>query len=120
MKILIANLGSTSFKYRLFDMSDSNAAQLASGGFERVTDYTSCIEEMLESLVGEGHLQSGEEIDAVGFKTVLGKDLSGCVTADARVLEALFLGVLFEEARLHSAVLRSRVPKKVLGIAGRK
>ncbi|HBR93693.1 MAG TPA: acetate kinase, partial [Opitutae bacterium] len=89
MKILIANLGSTSFKYRLFDMSDSNAAQLASGGFERVTDYTSCIEEMLESLVGEGHLQSGEEIDAVGFKTVLGKDLSGCVTADARVLEAL-------------------------------
>ncbi|MGZ0710299.1 acetate/propionate family kinase [Coraliomargarita sp. W4R53] len=89
MKILIANLGSTSFKYRLFDMDESNAAQLASGGFERVTDYTSCIEEMLESLVGEGHLQSGEEIDAVGFKTVLGKDLSGCVTADARVLEAL-------------------------------
>ncbi|MDQ8194563.1 acetate/propionate family kinase [Coraliomargarita sp. SDUM461004] len=89
MKILIANLGSTSFKYRLFDMDDSNAAQLASGGYERVTDYTSCIEAMLETLVGEGHLQSGEEIDAVGFKTVLGKDLSGCVTADARVLEAL-------------------------------
>ncbi|MBC8190213.1 MAG: acetate/propionate family kinase [Puniceicoccaceae bacterium] len=89
MKILIANLGSTSFKYRLFDMDADNAAQLASGGFERVTNYTSCIEEMLESLVGEGHLQSGEEIDAVGFKTVLGKDLSGCVEADAHVLEAL-------------------------------
>ena len=89
MKILIANLGSTSFKYRLFDMGVDNAAQLASGGFERVTDYTSCIEEMLESLVGEGHLQSGEEIDAVGFKTVLGKDLSGCVEADAHVLDAL-------------------------------
>lgn len=89
MKILIANLGSTSFKYRLFDMDESSAAQLASGGFERVTDYTSCIEEMLETLVGEKHLQSGEEIDAVGFKTVLGKDLSGCVEADARVLEAL-------------------------------
>jgi acetate kinase len=89
MKILIANLGSTSFKYRLFDMCNDNAVQLASGGFERVTDYTSCIEEMLERLVGEGHLQSGEEIDAVGFKTVLGKDLSGCVSADARVLEAL-------------------------------
>jgi acetate kinase len=89
MKILIANLGSTSFKYRLFDMSDDKAAELASGGFERVSDYTSCIEEMLESLVWEGYLQSGEEIDAVGFKTVLGKDLSGCVEADARVLEAL-------------------------------
>jgi acetate kinase len=89
MKILIANLGSTSFKYRLFDMGADDAVQLASGGFERVTDYTSCIEEMLESLVGEGHLQSGDAIDAVGFKTVLGKDLSGCVIADARVLEAL-------------------------------
>jgi acetate kinase len=89
MKILIANLGSTSFKYRLFDMSELSAAELASGGFERVTEYTGCIEAMLESLVGEGHLQSGEEIDAVGFKTVLGKDLSGCVEADSRVLEAL-------------------------------
>lgn len=89
MKILIANLGSTSFKYRLFEMSDTVANQLADGGFERVTEYTPCIEQMLESLVGEGHLQSGEDLDAVGFKTVLGKDLSGCVTADERVLEAL-------------------------------
>ena len=89
MKILIANLGSTSFKYRLFEMSDTVATLLANGGFERVTEYTACIEEMLESLVGEGHLESGQDLDAVGFKTVLGKDLSGCVTADERVLEAL-------------------------------
>lgn len=89
MKILIANLGSTSFKYRLFEMSDTDAALLAKGGFERVTEYTPCIEEMLEALVGEGHLLSGEDLDAVGFKTVLGKDLSGCVKADERVLEAL-------------------------------
>ena len=89
MKILIANLGSTSFKYRLFEMSDTVATLLANGGFERVTEYTACIEEMLGSLVGEGHLQSGQDLDAVGFKTVLGKDLSGCVTADERVLEAL-------------------------------
>ncbi|MEN8743354.1 MAG: acetate kinase, partial [Lentimonas sp.] len=54
-----------------------------------VTEYTPCIEEMLGALVGEGHLQSGEDLDAVGFKTVLGKDLSGCVKADDRVLEAL-------------------------------
>jgi len=70
-------------------MSDTDAALLAKGGFERVTEYTPCIEEMLETLVGEGHLQSGEDLDAVGFKTVLGKDLSGCVKADERVLEAL-------------------------------
>ena len=58
MKILIANLGSTSFKYRLFDMDADSAVQLASGGFERVTDYTACIEEMLE---GELTSQLGYE-----------------------------------------------------------
>ncbi|MGB0745017.1 MAG: acetate/propionate family kinase, partial [Opitutales bacterium] len=45
--------------------------------------------EMLETLIAEGHLVSGEDLDAVGFKTVLGKDLSGCVEADERVLAAL-------------------------------
>ena len=34
MKVLVANLGSTSFKYRLFDMS--NESQLARGGIERI------------------------------------------------------------------------------------
>ena len=34
MKVLVANLGSTSFKYRLFDMEDER--QLARGGTERI------------------------------------------------------------------------------------
>ena len=34
MKILVANLGRTSFKYRLFDMADER--QLARGGVERI------------------------------------------------------------------------------------
>lgn len=89
MKILVANLGSTSFKYRLFRMSDTVADLLASGSFERVTEYTPCIESMLDSLIAEGHLDRGEDLDAVGFKTVLGKDLSGCVPADDRVMAAL-------------------------------
>ncbi len=89
MKILIANLGSTSFKYRFFDMDGEEAALLADGGFERVTDYAWCIESMLETLQTGGHLTSKEEIEAIGFKTVLGKGLSGCVEADDRVLEAL-------------------------------
>lgn len=89
MKVLVANLGSTSFKYRLFDMTGEGASMLASGGFERVTEYTPCIDEMLESLVADGHLVSADELDAVGFKTVLGKDLSGCVDADEQVLAAL-------------------------------
>ena len=89
MKILIANLGSTSFKYRLYDIDATSANMLAKGGFERVTQYTPCIEEMLETLISDGYLKSGDDLDAVGFKTVLGKDLSGCVEADERVLEAL-------------------------------
>ncbi len=89
MKILVANLGSTSFKYRLFDIDDTQASLLANGGFERVTDYTQCIESMLQGLSDDGHLDTGEDLDAVGFKTVLGKDLSGCVEANDRVLEAL-------------------------------
>jgi acetate kinase len=89
VKILVANLGSTSFKYRLIDMGDVEATELASGGYERVSDYTECIGDMLNNLIGEGHLQSAEDIDAIGFKTVLGKDLSGCVEADEQVLDAL-------------------------------
>src|ERR1700758_1955313 len=34
MKVLVANLGSTSFKYRLFDMADERV--LARGGVERI------------------------------------------------------------------------------------
>src|SRR5438128_10886539 len=34
VKILVANLGSTSFKYRLFDMADEKV--LARGGVERI------------------------------------------------------------------------------------
>ncbi len=89
MKVLVANLGSTSFKYRLFDMSEGAASMLTSGGFERVTEYTPCIDEMLAKLVDDGHLASADELEAVGFKTVLGKDLSGCVDADEHVLAAL-------------------------------
>jgi acetate kinase len=56
---------------------------------ERVTDHGAAIQESLEGLVSEGHLDSVEDLDAVGFKTVIGKDLSGCVPADDRCLKAL-------------------------------
>ena len=41
MKILVANLGSTSFKYRLFDMSDER--QLARGGIERIGAFVASL-----------------------------------------------------------------------------
>ena len=89
MKILVANLGSTSFKYRLFDMDETHAEVLTKGGYERVTDHSEVVADCLAGLTDDGHLSSIDELDAVGFKTVLGRDLSGCVLADDRVLEAL-------------------------------
>ena len=41
MKILIANLGSTSVKYRLFDFSSGEGVLLVKGGIERVNDPVS-------------------------------------------------------------------------------
>jgi acetate kinase len=90
MRILIANLGSTSFKYRLYRIdAGGDEVVVASGGFERVSAYADTIEQALAELVEQGHLASTDEIDAVGFKTVLGRNLSGCVDADERVIEAL-------------------------------
>ena len=54
MKILIANIGSTSFKYRLLDMTTE--ATLAKGGFERVTDYGDAIEKALAEMKASGAL----------------------------------------------------------------
>jgi len=89
MHILIANLGSTSFKYRLFRMDQDGAEVLAHGGYERVTDHAVVIEDALATLQRDGIIQSPGDIQAVGFKTVLGKDLSGCVIADQSVIDAL-------------------------------
>ena len=89
MLVLIAHLGSTSFKYRLYRMDQSGQEVLAKGGFERVSDYAAVIDEALANLQTEGVISSADEIDAVGFKTVLGKDLSGCVIADDICVKAL-------------------------------
>lgn len=89
MKILVANLGSTSFKYRLFQLDGGEERMLAKGGYERVEDFAPVIEDCLATLKKDGHLNNEGDLDAVGFKTVLGKDLSGCVEADEQVLQAL-------------------------------
>ncbi|MGE9292640.1 MAG: acetate kinase, partial [Puniceicoccales bacterium] len=89
MKILVSNLGSTSFKYRLFELDGVAETLLAKGGYERVEDFGPVIEDCIKNLEAEGHLTGADDLDAVGFKTVLGKDLSGCVEADEKVLAAL-------------------------------
>jgi acetate kinase len=89
MKILVANIGSTSLKWRLFDFSNNAERMLHKGGFERVTDYHKAIEDCLGELKKANAISDESEINAVGFKTVIAKDVTGCVRLDERVLQAM-------------------------------
>jgi acetate kinase len=98
MNILVANLGSTSLKFRLFRFDPSTglgtgsagaATLLAKGGYERVTDYGQAIDDCLAELRTAGHVCSAADLHGVGFKTVLGRNLTGCVRADERAIAAL-------------------------------
>ncbi|MGE9291380.1 MAG: acetate kinase, partial [Puniceicoccales bacterium] len=89
MLIFVANLGSTSFKYSLFSMKGDVPELLARDGYERVTDHGEAIEDSLAKLKADGIIQSSEDIRGVGFKTVLGGEVTGCIAADDVCLKAL-------------------------------
>ncbi len=89
MKILVANLGSTSLKYRLFEFSGERATPLHKGGFERVTDYAAAIDDCLADLRDSGALSGEGDLAAVAFKTIMAENLSGCVRVDDKVLRAM-------------------------------
>ncbi len=89
MKILVANLGSTSLKWRLFDFSDGRERMLHKGGLERVSDYPGAISNCLEQLRQAGHIQRETDLAAVGFKTIMARGVNGCVRLDERVLKAM-------------------------------
>jgi acetate kinase len=89
MKILVANIGSTSLKWRLFDFSNNVERLLHKGGFERVTDYSQAIDDCLAELKRANAIASESELSAVGFKTVIAKNVTGCVRLDERVLRAM-------------------------------
>lgn len=103
MKVLAANVGSTSLKFKLFEMPEETAlceakiervgsrdkaifayGSLVTGKHYRlegqcIPDYTTGIRMFLEALVsGEyGVIKSVGEIDRIGFKTVLSKGFYG-------------------------------------------
>jgi acetate kinase len=89
VKILVANIGSTSLKWRLFDFSNNAERLLHKGGFERVTDYPKAIEDCLAELKKANAIANENELSAVGFKTVIAKNVTGCVRLDERVLQAM-------------------------------
>jgi acetate kinase len=111
MKILVANLGSTSFKYRLFDMADERV--IARGGVERigspesrcfleangrreettlaVKDHAVAVRLCLEHLSDPKRacLKDPSELAAIGFKAVHARNLSGVRRVDEQVLQAM-------------------------------
>jgi acetate kinase len=89
VKILVANLGSTSLKWRLFDFSNGQELLLHKGGFERVADYPKAIDDCLAQLKQTGHIQKEGDLAAVGFKTIMARGVNGCVRLDERVVQAM-------------------------------
>ncbi len=89
MKILVANLGSTSLKWRLFDFSNGGERLLHKGGFERVTDHPKAIGDCLQQLKAGGHIESERDLAAVGFKTIMARGVNGCVRLDENVVKAM-------------------------------
>ncbi len=89
MKILVANLGSTSLKWRLFDFPGGREAVLHKGGLERVTDYAQAVEQCLAQLRESGAIAAEAELAAVGFKTIIARGVDGCVRLDEGVLAAM-------------------------------
>lgn len=111
MKILVANLGSTSFKYRLFDMTSERV--LARGGVERIgSDNARCYVDVAgrreeETLEARDHavavrlclkqladprvqaLRDPGELAAIGFKAVHAQGMTGVQRVDERVLAAM-------------------------------
>lgn len=109
MKVLVANIGSTSFKYRLFDMSDESV--LARGGVERIgsaqskcfvqaggqreeltvvaKDHAVAVRLCLQQLTDKNCLASPKELAAIGFKAVHAKGITGVQRVDEALLAAM-------------------------------
>ncbi len=112
MKILVVNVGSTSLKFRLFDMKDETVA--AVGKVERVGSTKSpvsyqlgsqprreeeiecpnqrvAIQHVLKILThpSEGVLSALDQLDAVGFKPVHAKNIAESVIVTNEVIRAM-------------------------------
>ncbi len=111
--ILVANLGSTSFKYRLFDLDDPAEPVLARGAIERIgsanarivarsdkgeremvqpiADHGDAVQLCLDLLVDPelGVLRDESEVSAIGFKAVHARNLTGVHLVSEPVLEAM-------------------------------
>jgi acetate kinase len=95
LKVLIPNIGSTSFKYRLIEVPGDRV--LAEGRIERIgqpggecPDYPTALRKCIATLCGEGKpLARLQEIEAVGFKAVHAGSFARPQIIDASFLDAM-------------------------------
>ena len=110
MKILVLNLGTTSFKFKLYDFASGEVPQ-ASGQVERVgsgrsawklayqaqvrtgkeycADHEAAFHLCMDLLADEQIISSLSELDGVGFKAVHGGPLRGAQEVDEHVLSTM-------------------------------
>ncbi len=109
MKVLVCNIGSTSFKFRLFRITAEQERELASGSADRIgrtggrltcrirpmepvgldvdfTDHGAAIAHVLVQLVGGGALARTDELGAVAFKAVMAGDCDPVARVDDALL----------------------------------
>lgn len=87
MLVLVANLGSTSFKFKLLDM-EKNGDVVARGGYERIGQKDSPYPthgDVIDAILKE----IGRKPDAIGFKAVHGGPISGAVRVDEKVIATM-------------------------------
>ncbi|HOB73917.1 MAG TPA: acetate/propionate family kinase [Phycisphaerae bacterium] len=100
MIVLVANIGSTSFKFRLFDMNGER--ELARGGVDRIGRDDAAVKVGAASWTGPiaDHGQAIDKclallpdpnvkIDAIGFKAVHGGPISGAVRVTDEVIATM-------------------------------
>ena len=138
MKILVSNIGSTSFKFRLFDMTGVTESCIAVGGADRIgstggvlklsigdgdpvkqprdfADHGEAIRFVLDRLVAAGALTSPQDLDAVGFKAVMAGDYAPVALVTDELIERM--EYFFPVAPAHNPpyVEAMRMFAKVLG-----
>jgi len=87
MLVLVANLGSTSFKYKLLDM-ERGGAEIARGGYERIGQKDAPYQshgDVIDVILKE----IGRKPDAIGFKAVHGGPISGAVRVTDEVIATM-------------------------------
>jgi acetate kinase len=137
MKVLVSNIGSTSFKFRLFELGAGGEREIASGSADRIggaggalklqagaksaseardfADHGAAVRCVLDRLVTLGVLSQPEELAAVAFKTVMGGDLPAVVRVDDEVLRQMEYFAPVAPAHNPPYVAAMRMFKAVLG-----